>query len=75
VSHAVVKRVFSKLKKEGGAYPKRLAFFTRMGEFITDGKFRLEISNDDEIAFIETCSEEDMVKFREALIVMKPIRK
>ena len=67
VSHAVVKRVFCKLKKEGGAYPKRLAFFTRMGEVITDGKFRLEISNDDEIAFIETCSEEDMVKFREAL--------
>jgi N-acetylglucosamine malate deacetylase 2 len=67
VSHAVVKRVFCKLKKEGGAYPKRLAFFTRMGEVITDGKFRLEISGDDEIAFIETCSDEDMLTFKKAL--------
>lgn len=67
VSHAVVKRVFCQLKKKGGGYPKRLAFFTRMGEIVKDGKFRLEASSEEEIAYIEKCSEEDMKKFREAL--------
>lgn len=67
VSHAVVKRVFCQLKKKGEGYPKRLAFFTRMGEIVKDGKFRLEASSEEEIAYIEKCSEEDMKKFREAL--------
>jgi len=67
VTHAVVKRVFCKLREEGSAYPKRLALFTRMGEVKKDGKFRLEISTEEEIKFIEKCSEEDMQKFRDAL--------
>ena len=67
VSHAVVKRVYCKLKNEGNSYPKRLAFFTRQGEVFKDGKFRLEASTDEEIQVIEICSETDMEKFRKAL--------
>jgi N-acetylglucosamine malate deacetylase 2 len=67
VTHAVVKRVFCKLREEGSAYPKRLALFTRMGEVNRDGKFRLEVSSDEEIKFIEECSPEDMEKFHRAL--------
>lgn len=67
VTHAVVKRVFCKMKEEGGSYPKRLALFTRMGEVDRDGKFRLEASDDEEIKFIEKCTDEDMQKFRAAL--------
>jgi N-acetylglucosamine malate deacetylase 2 len=67
VTHAVVKRVFCKLKEESAGYPKRLALFTRMGEVITDGKFRLAISSDEDIQFIEQCNEEDMQKFHAAL--------
>lgn len=67
VSHAVVKRVFCQLKSDGNPYPKRLAFFTRQGEVFKDGKFRLEASKNEEIKVIETCTEEDMEKFRKAL--------
>lgn len=67
VCHAVVKSLFCRMKRKGTAYPKRLAFFTRMGEVDVDGKFRLEASSDEEIAFIENCSEEDMKTFRSAL--------
>lgn len=67
VSHAVVKRVYCKLRAEGTLYPRRLAFFTRMGEVFKDGKFRLEASTKMEIKVIETCTEEDMVKFKKAL--------
>lgn len=67
VSHAVVKRVFCKMKGEESPFPKRLAFFTRMGEVSVDGKFRLEASADEEIKFIQKCTEEDMQKFRDAL--------
>lgn len=44
-----------------------MAFFTRQGEIFKEGKFRLKASGEDEIKVIETCSEEDMVKFRKAL--------
>lgn len=67
VTHAVVKRVFCKMKKENSEYPRRLAFFTRMGEVDRDGKFRLEASDDDEIKYIEKCSESDMQRFSDAL--------
>lgn len=67
VCHAVVKRVFSKLIDEGSQYPKRLALFTRMGEIIKDGKFRLEASDESEIGAIESCNDEDMKKFSAAL--------
>jgi len=67
VSHAVVKRVFCKLREEGAAYPKRLALYTRMGEVNTQGKFRLEASSDEEIKFIEECTDADLDKFHRAL--------
>ncbi len=67
VSHAVVKRVFCKMKAEGTSFPKRLALFTRMGEVSTKGKFRLSASADEDIKFIQQCTEEDMQKFRDAL--------
>lgn len=75
VSHAVVKRVYCKLKSEGTSYPKRLAFFTRQGEVFKDGKFRLEASTEEEIKVIETCAEEDMEKFRNALDCYKTYQK
>lgn len=67
VSHAVVKNLFCRMKRRGDAFPKRLAFFTRMGETYTDGKFRLSASADSDIAFIETCSEKEMTAFHKAL--------
>ncbi len=67
VSHAIIKRVFCKMKQEGSSYPERLAFFTRMGEVVKDGKFRLEASDEDEIDYIEVCSNEDMAQFKKAL--------
>lgn len=67
VTHAVVKRVFCKLKQEGSFYPKRLAFYTRQGEVVQNNNFRLSASKDEEIAFIQKCNEEDMEKFHRAL--------
>lgn len=67
VSHAVVKNLFCRLKRKGAEYPKRLAFFTRMGEVDTKGKFRLEASSDEEIGYIEKCSDADMNAFKKAL--------
>jgi len=67
VTHAVVKRLFCKMKNGSGKHPARLAFFTRMGEVFMDGKFRLEISQPEEIAWIEKCSKEDMEAFHRAL--------
>lgn len=67
VSHAVVKNLFCRLKRKGSSYPKRLAFFTRMGETYTDGKFRLSASKDEEIAYVETCGAKDMELFHKAL--------
>lgn len=67
VSHAVVKSLFCRMKREGEIYPKRLAFFTRMGEVDTKGKFRLEASSEEEIAYVEYCCEADMQAFEKAL--------
>lgn len=67
VSHAVVKNLFCRMKRRGDEYPKRLAFFTRMGETYTDGKFRLSASSESEIAYVEVCSEKDMSTFHRAL--------
>ena len=63
VCHAVVKNLFCRMKRRGDEYPKRLAFFTRMGEVNTKGKFRLEASSEEEIAFVEECSDADMKAF------------
>ncbi|TVQ04376.1 MAG: PIG-L family deacetylase [Balneolaceae bacterium] len=67
VTHAVVKRVFCQMKKNKKEFPKRLAFFTRRGEVDLKGKFRLEVSDEKDIGFIEQCSDEDMETFRRAL--------
>lgn len=67
VSHAVVKRVYCELKKTNSRYPSRLALFTRMGEVDTKGKFRLEVSTEEEIDCITECNESDMEKFHKAL--------
>lgn len=67
VTHAVVKRVYSERQKGNKELPKRLAFFTRMGKTDLTGKFRLEASSDEEIHYVEQCSDEDMKKFEQAL--------
>jgi LmbE family N-acetylglucosaminyl deacetylase len=67
VTHAVVKRVYCSLKAEQSEYPRRLALFTRMGDVVKDGKFRLEASSEEEIDFVEMCDDTDMQKFRDAL--------
>jgi hypothetical protein len=75
VTHAVVKRAYATRKKSEKVYPKRLAFFTRMGEVDVKGKFRLEASTDDEIHYIEQCNAQDMVKFHDALDCYKTYQK
>ena len=67
VTHAIVKRTFCKLRETETNAPRRLALFTRMGETDTKGKFRLQASADEDIQFIETCTEEDMQAFLDAL--------
>lgn len=67
VTHAVVKRVYAERKRLNKDLPRRLAFFTRMGDVDTKGKFRLEASTEQEIHYIEQCKEEDMEKFEAAL--------
>ena len=67
VSHAVLKRVFCKRKREGATFPSRLALFTRMGEVDLKGSFRLEASKGEEIDCIVTCDPEDMERFNRAL--------
>ncbi|MFU8813004.1 MAG: PIG-L deacetylase family protein [Balneolaceae bacterium] len=67
VSHAVVKSLFCRLRRDGVPYAKRLALYTRTGEVKTDGKFRLEATPHEEIAFTEVCTEQDMERFHSAL--------
>jgi len=67
VTHAVVKRVYSERQRGNRELPKRLAFFTRMGKTDLTGKFRLEASSEEEIHYVEQCSDEDMKKFEQAL--------
>lgn len=67
VTHAVVKRVFCEVKESENYNLNRLAFFTRMGDVNLDGKFRLEVSSNEEIDCVTECNSEDMRKFDEAL--------
>lgn len=67
VTHAVVKRVFCQMRDQAGTNLRRLALFTRMGEINLDGKFRLEISSDEDIDCVVQCNDGDMRKFNEAL--------
>lgn len=67
VSHAVVKRVYCKLRREGGECPRRLAFFTHYSEDKVKSKFDLKSSKKEEIDCWLEVDEEDMEKFRKAL--------
>ncbi|MDZ7692999.1 MAG: PIG-L family deacetylase [Balneolaceae bacterium] len=67
VSHAVVKRAYCKLKKEGFEYPKRLAFYTHYSEEKVESKFDLKSSKLQEIDCWVESNDEDMDKFKAAL--------
>ena len=67
VSHAVVKRVFCKLRREGSEYPRRLALFTHYSEDKVESKFDLKSSKKNEIGCWLEVEEKDMQKFRDAL--------
>lgn len=67
VSHAVVKRVYCDMKREGKRYPKRLAFFTHFSEEDGTGKFNLTSSSQEEIDCWVEASDEDYDKFLAAL--------
>lgn len=67
VSHAVVKRVFCEMQREGKSYPKRLAFFTRYSENESKGKFNLKSSRQEEIDCWVQASDDDYRLFERAL--------
>lgn len=69
VSHAVVKRVYVKLKSENVDYLKRLAFFTLNEEQATSSNsiHKLNFSKDEEIDCIITVDQEDIALFKKAL--------
>lgn len=67
VSHAVVKSVYCDMKREGKAYPKRLAFFTHFSEGESEGKFNLKSSKEEEIDCWVEASDVDYQKFNDAL--------
>lgn len=67
VSHAVVKRVYSKLRREWDNAPSRLAFFTLAQSEKDDGKFTLHVSSEDEIDCGTPLSGEDIEKGARAL--------
>lgn len=67
VSHAVVKSVFSEMKREKG-YPKRLALFTiTEDEAKKQTHFKLNFSKDEEIDCLADTNDEDRVKAIKAL--------
>lgn len=67
VSHAVVKRVYCQLRKEGSEYPKRLAFYTHYSEEQVESKFNLKSSKKEEIdCWVET-DDKDRAAFEDAL--------
>lgn len=67
VSHAVVKRVYCDLKREGREYPKRLAFYTHFSQEQGKGKFTLKSSKEEEIDCWVEASDADYEKFLSAL--------
>ena len=67
VSHAVVKRVYCKLKKEWERAPKRLAFFTLAESDMEEGRFRLHTSTEGEIDCAITVLPTDIEKAARAL--------
>lgn len=71
VSHAIVKRVFCKLRREWEKAPKRLAFFTLAPTETEEGKFKLHISTESEIDCAIPVSDEDIQKATQALACYK----
>lgn len=67
VSHAVVKRVYCELKREGSSFPLRMAFFTRFSQDESSGKFNLKSSKEEEIDCWVEANDEDYRKFEAAL--------
>lgn len=67
VTHAVVKRVYCKLRREWDAAPSRMAFFTLAHSNRDDGKFSLQVSSDDEIDCATPLSGDDIRKGSQAL--------
>ncbi len=67
VSHAVVKRVYCDMKREGKKYPARLAFYTHFSEGEGSGKFNLKSSKQEEIDCWVEASDDDYNKFLAAL--------
>ena len=76
VTHAIVKRVFCKLRSLGEEHPKRLAFTTlRLGPELEDFYFPLNGSTDEEIDCIITVEDSDLLAQREALACYKTYKK
>lgn len=67
VSHAVVKSVYCRMRREGSDFPRRLAFFTHFSEEESDGKFNLKSSKIEDIDCWVEASDEDYQKFKDAL--------
>ncbi len=67
VTHAVVKRVYCDMKREGAGYLKRLAFFTHYTEKEIESTFNLRSSPKEDIDCWVTVNEEDMQQFYRAL--------
>lgn len=67
VSHAVVKRVFCEMKREGLAYPARLALFTLGPDSKTEGHFTLKSSAAEDIDCVLTINDEQAEAGRKAL--------
>lgn len=75
VTHAIVKRVFCKLRTEWIKAPKRLALFTLAPTDMEEGKFKLHTSTDSEIDCAVPVSVEDIQKAAEALDCYKTYQK
>lgn len=67
VTHAVVKRVFCKLRRVWDQAPRRLALFTLAETTMAEGKFKLHTSSDDEIDCAIPVQAEDIGKAADAL--------
>ncbi len=67
VSHAIVKRVFCKLRLEWSDAPKRLALFTLAETTMEDAKFKLHTSTDVEIDCAIPVTQDDIQNAARAL--------
>ncbi len=75
VSHAIVKRVFCKLRKEWSDAPVRLALFTLGETTAEDGIFKLNTSTQDEIDCAIPVKQEDLNKASQALDCYRTYKK